>query len=54
MFVVHSGDIAAVTAVHGEVFSSIRPVATLVRVAGLMDPSFLVEIELEACRASTP
>jgi len=51
MFVVHPDDIAAVSAAHGEVFRSIRPVATLVLVAGLMDPSFLVEIEFEARRA---
>jgi enamine deaminase RidA (YjgF/YER057c/UK114 family) len=51
MFVVRPEDVAAVTAVHGEVFGSIRPVATLVLVAGLMDPSLLVEIELEARRA---
>jgi enamine deaminase RidA (YjgF/YER057c/UK114 family) len=51
MFVVRPQDIDAVTAAHGEVFRSIRPAATLVLVAGLMDPSFLVEIELEARRA---
>ena len=51
MFVVRPADIAAVTAAHGDVFRSIRPVATLVLVAALMDPSFLVEIELEARRA---
>ena len=51
MFVVRPEDIAAVTAAYGDVFRSIRPVATLVLVAALMDPSFLVEIELEARRA---
>jgi enamine deaminase RidA (YjgF/YER057c/UK114 family) len=51
MFVVRPDDVAPVTAAHGEVFGSIRPVATLVLVAGLMDPSFLVEIEFEARRA---
>lgn len=51
MFVVRPEDIAAVTAAHGEVFGAIRPAATLVLVAGLMDPSFLVEIEFEARRA---
>ena len=50
MFVVRRGDIDAVTAAHGAVFGSIRPAATLVLVAGLMDPSFLVEIEFEARR----
>jgi enamine deaminase RidA (YjgF/YER057c/UK114 family) len=51
MFVVRRKDIDAVTAAHGAVFGSIRPAATLVLVAGLMDPSFLVEIEFEARRA---
>ena len=50
MFVVRREDIDAVTAAHGAVFGSIRPAATLVLVAGLMDPSFLVEIEFEAHR----
>ena len=49
--VVRPEDIDAVTAAHGEAFRSIRPVATLVLVAALLDPSFLVEIELEARRA---
>jgi enamine deaminase RidA (YjgF/YER057c/UK114 family) len=33
---------------HGELFGSIRPAATLVVVAGLLDPAMLVEVELEA------
>ena len=33
---------------HGEVFAAIRPAATAVIVAGLLDPSWLVEIEAEA------
>jgi enamine deaminase RidA (YjgF/YER057c/UK114 family) len=40
-----------VIAVHGEVFGEIRPAATLVAVAGLIDDSLLVEIEAEAHRA---
>lgn len=38
----------AVGRAHGEVFSAIRPAATLVAVAGLVDPAMLVEIEAEA------
>jgi len=33
---------------HGEVFAGIRPAATAVIVAGLLDPAWLVEIEAEA------
>jgi enamine deaminase RidA (YjgF/YER057c/UK114 family) len=51
MYVVRAEDAAAVAAVNGEIFATIRPVTTLVRVAGLIDPSMLVEIELEARRA---
>jgi enamine deaminase RidA (YjgF/YER057c/UK114 family) len=37
-----------VGAVHGEIFSEIRPVTTMVMVAGLLDPRWKVEIEAEA------
>ncbi|HEX2755453.1 MAG TPA: Rid family hydrolase [Candidatus Limnocylindrales bacterium] len=50
MYIVRSGDAAAVAAVNGELFSAIRPASTLVRVAGLIEPSMLVEVELEARR----
>jgi len=33
---------------HGEAFAEIRPAATAVIVAGLLDPAWLVEIEAEA------
>ncbi|MET7707859.1 RidA family protein [Micromonospora sp. NPDC005413] len=33
---------------HNAVFGAVRPVATLVVVAGLLDPEHLVEVELEA------
>lgn len=50
MYVVRIEDAPAVTAVHGELFREIRPATTLVQVAGLIDPSLLVEIEAEARR----
>ena len=37
---------------HGEVFGAIRPAATLVQVAALVDPAMLVEIEVDAIRGS--
>lgn len=50
MFLVDVEDAPAITAVHGEVFRDIRPAATLVVVAALIDPSLLVEIEVDAVR----
>ena len=41
-------DVDAIAAVHGEVFGEIRPAATLVVVAALIEPSLLVEVEAEA------
>ncbi len=41
-------DAAAVGAVHGELLGSVRPAATMVVVAGLLDPAWRVEIEAEA------
>lgn len=50
MFVTDIANAAAVTAVHGEVFGSIRPATTIVVIAGLLAPSLLVEIEADAQR----
>jgi enamine deaminase RidA (YjgF/YER057c/UK114 family) len=50
MYVVSIEDARAVSAVHGERFADIRPASTLVQVAGLVDPSLLVEVEAEARR----
>ena len=50
MYVVSIADAPAVTAVHGERFGEVRPAATLVQVAGLIDPSLLVEVEADARR----
>jgi enamine deaminase RidA (YjgF/YER057c/UK114 family) len=52
MFVTDMTLSAAVSAVHGEVFGEIRPAATMVAVAGLMHPSLLIEIEVDARRSA--
>lgn len=49
MYVVNRGDCEPVGAVHGERFARVRPAATMVLVAGLIEQEMLVEIELEAC-----
>ena len=48
MYLVFSEDAAEVGAVHAEVFGSVRPAATMVVVAALLDPRWRVEIEAEA------
>jgi enamine deaminase RidA (YjgF/YER057c/UK114 family) len=50
MFVTDMSRATEVTAVHGEVFSAVRPASTLVEVSALIDPSLLVEIEADARR----
>ena len=52
MFVTDMAASRPVLEVHGEVFGSIRPAATIVEVGALIHPSFLVEIEAEARRSS--
>ena len=50
MFVTDMSLSGELSAVHGEVFGGIRPAATMVAIAGLMHPSLLVEIEVDAVR----
>jgi enamine deaminase RidA (YjgF/YER057c/UK114 family) len=49
---------AAASMAHGERFASVRPASTMVVVAGLLDPRWLLEVELDALvhqdRAGTP
>lgn len=47
-YVVSPDDVEAVGAVHGEVFGAIRPASTMVVVAGLLDPRWRYEVELDA------
>jgi enamine deaminase RidA (YjgF/YER057c/UK114 family) len=51
MFITDLADTETVLAIHGEIFGEIRPAATLVAVAGLIEPTVLVEIEADARRA---
>ena len=48
MYVTSAEDGAAVGAVHGELLGQVRPSATMVVVAGLLDPAWKVEVEAEA------
>ena len=48
IFLTSVDDAGAVGAVHGERLGDVRPAATMVVVAGLLDPRWRVEIEAEA------
>jgi enamine deaminase RidA (YjgF/YER057c/UK114 family) len=50
MYLTEPADAAAVGGVHGEWFREVRPAATLVIVAALIDPTIRVEIEADARR----
>ena len=55
VFLVDAEDAAVVSAAHGEAFADVRPAATMVVVAALLDPRWRVEIEAEAVlSASAP
>ncbi len=48
MFVTDIAQSAAIMAIHGARFTEIRPAATMVEIRALMDPTMLIEIEIEA------
>jgi enamine deaminase RidA (YjgF/YER057c/UK114 family) len=48
MYLTHVEDWEAVGRVHGEFLGAIRPAATMVVVAKLLNPSWRIEIEMEA------
>jgi enamine deaminase RidA (YjgF/YER057c/UK114 family) len=48
MYMLDVGDWEAVGRAHNAYFEAVRPAATMVVVAGLLDPRWRVEVELEA------
>lgn len=48
MYLTHAEDWEAVGKVHGELFGNVRPAATMVVVAKLLNPSWRIEIEADA------
>jgi enamine deaminase RidA (YjgF/YER057c/UK114 family) len=52
MFLTHVEDWEAVGHVHGEFFATIRPAATMVVVAALLNPAWRIEIEMDAVISS--
>ena len=48
MYITDAAEADEIGRAHGELFGSARPVATMVVVAGLLDPAWKVELEAEA------
>lgn len=54
IFLTDAADWEAIGAVHGAAFADVRPASTMIVVAGLLDPRWKVEIELEAVAGPSP
>jgi enamine deaminase RidA (YjgF/YER057c/UK114 family) len=55
MYLLHADDWEAVGRAHNAYFEAVRPAATMVVVAGLLDPRWRVEVEVEAvAQAGSP
>jgi enamine deaminase RidA (YjgF/YER057c/UK114 family) len=54
MYVTDRAHADAAGRAHGEVFAAVRPAASLLIVAGLIDPDMLVEVEVEAYVGEAP
>lgn len=50
MYLTHARDVDEVGRAHKELFDAVRPAASMVIVSGLVDPSLVVEVEVEAYR----
>jgi enamine deaminase RidA (YjgF/YER057c/UK114 family) len=53
MYITRASDSTEVGRAHGSLFKHVRPAATMLVVAGLIDPRMLVEVEVEAFRGDT-
>jgi enamine deaminase RidA (YjgF/YER057c/UK114 family) len=54
MYLTHTEDWEAIGRVHGEFFGDIRPAATMVVVAALLNPNWRIEIEMDAIIPDAP
>ena len=54
MFITHARDVDDVGRAHKELFDSVRPAASMIIVSGFVDPSLVVEVEVEAFRGVSP
>ena len=54
LYITHARDVDEVGRAHKELFDTVRPAASLIIVSGFVDPSLVVEVEVEAFRGATP
>ncbi|MET3987665.1 RidA family protein [Streptomyces sp. PvR034] len=53
MYLTHARDVEEVGRAHKELFDAVRPAASMLIVSGFIDPSLVVEVEVEAYRGET-
>ncbi|MFI1026731.1 RidA family protein [Streptomyces sp. NPDC020951] len=53
MYLTHARDVDEVGRAHKELFDAVRPATSMIIVAGLVDPSLVVEVEVEAFRGES-
>ena len=53
MYLTHARDVEDVGRAHKELFDSVRPAASMIIVSGFVDPSLVVEVEVEAYREAS-
>ncbi|MEU6251747.1 RidA family protein [Streptomyces sp. NPDC047043] len=54
MYLTHARDVEDVGRAHKELFDAVRPAASMIIVSGFVDPSLVVEVEVEAFRGESP
>ncbi|MEU6868194.1 RidA family protein [Streptomyces sp. NPDC046876] len=53
MYITHARDVEEVSRAHKELFDAVRPAASMIIVSGFVDPSLVVEVEVEAFRGES-
>ncbi|MFF1302760.1 RidA family protein [Streptomyces sp. NPDC058307] len=53
LYLTHARDVDEVGRAHKELFDAVRPAASMIIVSGFVDPSLVVEVEVEAFRGDT-
>ncbi|KUN86513.1 hypothetical protein AQJ66_10760 [Streptomyces bungoensis] len=52
MYLTHARDVEEIGRAHKELFDAVRPAASMIIVSGFVDPSLVVEVEVEAFRGA--